>query len=51
MFKGKMCPFIKRCFLKKKIDNIEKNVEKELSGITINSLLKEKAFKVWQKEK
>lgn len=51
MFKGKMCPFIKRCFLKKKIDNIEKNVEMELSGITINSLLKEKAFKVWQKEK
>lgn len=51
IFKGKMCPFIKKCLLKKKIDKIENNVEKDLNGITIKSLLQEKAFKVWQKEK
>ena len=40
LFKGKICPNQTRCALKSKIDAIEKNVVKELSNITIGSLLK-----------
>ena len=39
-FKGEACPRIKLCYLKKKLDNIEDGVMKELKSITIASLLK-----------
>jgi len=38
-FKGKACPQIKTCRLKKKVDGIEKNVIRRLKSITISSLL------------
>lgn len=39
LFKSKLCPRRKKCKLKKKIDEIEKYVVGELSGITVASLL------------
>jgi Rrf2 family protein len=41
LFKGKTCPFIKTCYLKKKIDNMEKNLIREMRSVTIASLLKD----------
>jgi len=38
-FKGKICPHIKRCRLKKKMDKIEKHTIQRLKSITIASLL------------
>lgn len=40
LFKGKTCPFIKTCYLKKKIDNMERNLVREMRSVTIASLLK-----------
>jgi Rrf2 family transcriptional regulator, iron-sulfur cluster assembly transcription factor len=40
VFKGKTCPEIRKCALKKKIDKIEKDIKKELGEITISSLIK-----------
>jgi len=39
LFKGRMCPRIKGCKLKKRIDSIEGQVIKELKNITITSCL------------
>ena len=39
VFKGKTCPNVDACFLKGKLDTLEKNVKKELSSITIGSLV------------
>ena len=39
LFKGKVCPLIKVCFLKKKLDEIEKSVVKELKAITIGQIV------------
>ena len=41
LFKGKTCPLVKTCFLKKKLDDMEKEVIKELSSVTIGQLVKE----------
>ena len=38
LFKGHICPSIKRCALKKKIDAIERHVVSELSSISLSSL-------------
>ena len=38
-FKSKLCPKIDACRLKKKMDNIENVVSRELKSITIHSLL------------
>ncbi len=40
LFKGKICPLVKVCFLKKKLDDIERTVSKELSSITIGELVR-----------
>ncbi|MBL7129936.1 MAG: Rrf2 family transcriptional regulator [Candidatus Omnitrophica bacterium] len=40
IFKNRICPNLKKCILKKKIDTIEKYVISELKSITIASLLK-----------
>ena len=42
LFKRKICPNIKTCVLKKKIDRIEKFVVSELRSISIALLLKER---------
>jgi len=39
-FKKNICPTVKVCRLKKKIDAIEKHVIRELSSITIDSILR-----------
>lgn len=39
-FKKELCPNRKKCFLKKKIDRIERYVHSELRSITIGSILK-----------
>ncbi|MBU2540858.1 MAG: Rrf2 family transcriptional regulator [Candidatus Omnitrophica bacterium] len=41
MFKKSICPEIKICALKKRLDEIERYVVKKLSSITIGLLLKE----------
>ena len=38
-FKKKVCPNVKDCLLKKKIDEIEKEVMERLKAITLESLL------------
>lgn len=40
IFKKKICPGVRTCPLKKKIDAIGKHVESELAAITIGALLK-----------
>lgn len=40
IFKKRICPNIKVCKLKKKLDEIQKYVERELKSITIESLMK-----------
>ena len=40
-FRGRVCPEIKKCRLKKKIDMIEKNIIEELKAIKIGALVKE----------
>ncbi len=40
IFKGKGCPYVKICELKKKTDEIERNVIKELKTITVRSLVR-----------
>jgi len=40
IFKGKKCPRIKTCRLKKKLDKIDKTVMQQLKAITILSLMK-----------
>ena len=40
-FKGQMCPNMKVCYLKTKLDDIEEGVVKKLKTITIASLVKE----------
>jgi len=39
IFKNKLCMHVKKCKLKKKIDNIEKKVKEELRKITLASLI------------
>ena len=39
LFKGKMCPRVKICYLRKKIDGIEGSVIKELKNINISELV------------
>ena len=41
-FKKNICPNVNECLLKKKIDNIEKEVIRSLEKITLYSLLNEK---------
>jgi len=41
IFKNKVCPRIKVCVLKKKLDAIEKQVIKELKAISIDSLARD----------
>ena len=41
LLKGRVCPNIKKCALRRKLQDIAKIVDKELRGITIVSLLKE----------
>ena len=40
IFKKKICPNVKECPLKKRIDGITRRVESELRSITIGSLIK-----------
>jgi len=40
LLKGKVCPNVKKCALRRKLQSISKTVDKELRGITIMSLLK-----------
>jgi len=51
IFKKLICPNIKTCTLKKKINSIEKYVISKLKTITLASLLKEKGENQWLKEK
>ena len=46
LFKGKICPNIKICVLRKKINSIEKYVINELRCIDISSLLSKKGRKL-----
>ncbi len=39
-FKGDVCSYTELCYLKKKLDDVEKDVVKELKSITIASLVK-----------
>lgn len=41
MFKKRVCPNIKTCKLKKKLDRIERKVKEELKSIRLSSLLEE----------
>lgn len=41
-FKGKACPHLKRCGIKKKLDRVEKKLAFELKTITIRSIIKPK---------
>jgi Rrf2 family protein len=41
MFKGKICPEIRTCYLKKRLDKLEKNVKKDLASITISELVRQ----------
>ncbi|MFC1643825.1 RrF2 family transcriptional regulator [Candidatus Omnitrophota bacterium] len=41
LFKGKKCSNIKICYLKKKLDKVEKSVVRELKAISIVSMLKQ----------
>jgi Rrf2 family protein len=41
-FKGKLCPNTKKCVLKEKMDRIEKHVLKELKGVSIAYLLRQR---------
>ncbi|MBI5144455.1 MAG: Rrf2 family transcriptional regulator [Candidatus Omnitrophica bacterium] len=41
LFKNRICPDVKSCMLKNKIDSIERGVISGLKSITIQSLLKE----------
>lgn len=43
IFKKRICPDIKTCPLKKRIDDLEKYVVSELKSITLAKLLKEKS--------
>lgn len=38
IFKGKICPIIKVCYFKKKLDIIEASVKKQLQSITIKKI-------------
>lgn len=40
--KKEICPNMKKCFLKKKIDSIESYIHSQLKPITISSILKER---------
>lgn len=44
--KKKICPNIRKCILRKKIDRIEKYAINQLNSITINSLLNKKIIKI-----
>lgn len=41
LFKGKLCPNVKKCVLKEKMDGIEKHMLQELKGVSIAYLLKQ----------
>ncbi|MFH1063360.1 MAG: Rrf2 family transcriptional regulator [Candidatus Omnitrophota bacterium] len=41
VFKGKVCPVIKICYFKKKLDIIESNLKKQLESITIEKITKQ----------
>jgi len=40
LLKGRNCPRVKTCYLKKRMDKIEKDVIRELKSITIMSMVK-----------
>ena len=40
IFKGEKCPRIKICYLKKRLDEVDKTVVKKLKAITLSSLMK-----------
>ncbi|MCG2712266.1 MAG: Rrf2 family transcriptional regulator [Candidatus Omnitrophica bacterium] len=42
VFKGKNCPDIRGCYLKKRLDAIQKKTAKELSSISIAKIIKNK---------
>ena len=50
-FKKKMCPLIKKCKIKKKIDRIEIILINELKRVTISSIMKNSETILWQKGK
>lgn len=41
LFKGKVCPRIKTCYLKKQLERIEKSVVQKLKTISIASIMKQ----------
>ncbi|MBU1043970.1 MAG: Rrf2 family transcriptional regulator [Candidatus Omnitrophica bacterium] len=41
VFKGKICPVIKTCYFKNRLDKIEKDVKKQLQLITIKKITKQ----------
>ena len=49
LLKGKICPNVKKCPLRKRLKKVCSTVKKELEKITITSLLEEE--EIWQKEK
>lgn len=42
LFKGRNCPEVKRCYLKIRLDILEKKIAKELSSITIAKMIRNK---------
>jgi Rrf2 family transcriptional regulator, iron-sulfur cluster assembly transcription factor len=44
VFKGKICPVIKTCYFKKKLDIIESKVRKQLQLITIKKITKQRSY-------
>ena len=42
VLKGKNCPRVKTCYLKKRMDKIEKDVINELKSVTIKSMVKKR---------
>ena len=45
-----ICPNRDSCILKRKIDDIEKDVKKRLQSISLSSLMDDKGEKRWQRE-
>ncbi|MCF7916769.1 MAG: Rrf2 family transcriptional regulator [Candidatus Omnitrophica bacterium] len=41
MVKNKICPDLKKCILRKKVKEIEKNIKSEFKNMTISDLVKE----------
>lgn len=50
VFNRDICPNRKSCILKKKIEDIEKDVKRQLESISLESLMDKKGEKKWQRE-